>query len=87
MRVFFLGGTGNLSLACAREARERGLDLTVVTRGKRESLPAGVTTVQGNAMDASLLASLASRAFDVVVNFIAFTPEDVRRDLAAFSGR
>jgi nucleoside-diphosphate-sugar epimerase len=87
MRVLFLGGTGNLSLACARQARERGLDLTVVTRGRREGLPAGVATVQGNAMDASLLASLASRAFDVVVNFIAFTPEDVRRDLAAFSGR
>ena len=87
MRVLFLGGTGNLSLACARQARDRGLDLTVVTRGRREdSLPAGVATVQGNATDVSLLASLAARAFDVVVDFIAFGPDDVRRDLAAFSG-
>ena len=87
MRVLFLGGTGNLSLACARQARDRGLDLTVVTRGRREdSLPAGVATVQGNSTDVSLLASLAARAFDVVVDFIAFGPDDVRRDLAAFSG-
>jgi ABC-type uncharacterized transport system ATPase subunit len=34
MRVLFLGGTGNLSSACSRLAVERGLTLTVLTRGR-----------------------------------------------------
>lgn len=88
MRVLFLGGTGNLSTACARLAVERGLSLTILTRGQRAAeLPPGVEQVKGDATDPGVLAALASRRFDVVVNFIAFDAEDVRRDVQAFSGR
>lgn len=88
MRVLFLGGTGNLSSACARLAVERGLQLTILTRGQRAAeLPAEVEQVKGDATDPGVLAALASRRFDVVVNFIAFDAEDVRRDVQAFSGR
>jgi nucleoside-diphosphate-sugar epimerase len=87
MRVLFLGGTGNLSLACTHEAATRGLDLTVATRGRRgPELPSGVREIKGDARDPAFLARLSERGFDVVVDFIAFGPEDVRRDLAAFSG-
>ena len=88
MRALFLGGTGNLSSACARLAVERGLRLTILTRGQRVAeLPPEVEQVKGDATDAQLLAALASRRFDVVVNFIAFDAEDVQRDVRAFSGR
>lgn len=88
MRVLFLGGTGNLSRACARLAVERGLSLTILTRGQRAAeLPPGVEHVRGDATDPGVLAALASRHFDVVVNFIAFDADDVRRDVQAFSGR
>jgi len=88
VKVLFLGGTGNLSLACAREAAARGLDLTIATRGRKEAdLPAGVSTAQGDVADTAFLASLAERRFDAVVNFIAFGPADVARDVAAFGGR
>jgi nucleoside-diphosphate-sugar epimerase len=88
VKILFLGGTGNLSLACAREAAARGLDLTIATRGRKEvELPAGVSTARGDVADAGFLASLAERHFDAVVNFIAFGPADVGRDIAAFGGR
>ena len=88
MKVLFLGGTGNLSLACVREAAARGIALTIATRGQKTAeLPAGVATVRGDVRDAALLASLADRRFDAVVNFVAFDATDVGRDVAAFGGR
>ena len=43
MKVLFIGGTGVISSACTRLAAERGIDLTVLTRGRRSAdLPAGV---------------------------------------------
>jgi nucleoside-diphosphate-sugar epimerase len=89
-RVLFLGGTGVLSAACAREAVAAGLDLTVVTRGRTSlrPLPPGVRALQADARDdASMAAALGDETFDVVVNFIGYTPEDVRQDVARFGGR
>ena len=84
----FLGGTGNLSTACAREAVARGHGLTILTRGQREAeLPPGVERVQGDARDSAVLDGMAGRGFDAVVDFIAFDAEDVRRDVRALSGR
>lgn len=88
MKVLLLGGTGNLSTACARLAVERGHELTILTRGQRTAEPPpGVEQVRGDATDPQLLAALASRGFDVVVSFIAFDAEDVKRDVRAFTGR
>ncbi len=88
MKLLFLGGTGNLSLACAGEAASRGLDLTIATRGQHTAeLPDGVVTVRGDVTDPAFLASLAARRFDVVVDFIAFDADDVQRDIGAFGGR
>ena len=43
MRVLFIGGTGIISTACTQLAAQRGIDLTLATRGRRAaSLPAGV---------------------------------------------
>jgi nucleoside-diphosphate-sugar epimerase len=88
VKVLFLGGTGNLSLACAREAAARGTSLTIATRGRKAAeLPAGVASVRGDVTDAAFLGSLAARRFDAVVNFVAFDAADVERDVAAFDGR
>jgi len=89
MRVLFIGGTGNLSMAATRLAAERGLELSILTRGsKAAELPGGVRSIVGDASDAELLGRLAaSERFDAVVNWIAFTPEDVARDAAAFQDR
>ena len=88
MKLLFLGGTGNLSGACAREAVAQGHGLAVLTRGRRPGdLPAGVERISGDATDPATLAALAGRGFDAVVDFVAFGPEDVQRDCGAFAGR
>src|ERR1035438_3572690 len=89
MRVLFIGGTGIISTACSRLAVERGIDLTLLTRGHRTSaVPSGAKTLTVDMNDSESAArALASQNFDVVVDWIAFTPADIERDLKLFRGR
>ena len=89
MRVLFIGGTGIISTACTHLAAQRGIDLTLATRGRRAAdLPAGVQTLTLDMDDAPGAArALADASFDVVVDWIAFTPAHIERDLNLFRGR
>ncbi len=89
MRVLFIGGTGNLSTACARLAVRKGMELSIVNRGSTKmSLPDRVVAFQADLeKPGSLAAALRGKKFDVVVNFLAFTPEDVQRDMELFQGK
>ena len=89
MRVLFIGGTGIISTACTQLAAQRGIDLTLATRGRRSApLPAGVKTLTLDMDDAPGAAqALAGASFDVVVDWIAFTPAHIERDLNLFRGR
>lgn len=89
MNILFIGGTGLISMACTRLAAERGIDLAILTRGQRPAdLPAGVRSITADISDAKAVASaIASESFDAVADFIAFTPDQVERDLELFRGR
>ena len=89
MNVLFIGGTGIVSSACTRLALRRGIKLTLLRRGQRAAgWLAGAETVQADINNPSAVAqALRGRQFDVVVNFIAFTPADIERDLELFRGR
>jgi nucleoside-diphosphate-sugar epimerase len=89
MRVLFIGGTGIISTACTRLAAARGIDLTLLTRGQHAAdLPAGVRTLTADIDDRAAAArALENSTFDAVVDWIAFTPAHVERDLALFRGR
>src|SRR5260221_13416173 len=88
LTLLFIGGTGNISTACVRQAAEEGHAVTVLTRGTRDvDLPASVVQVKGDAADPATLDGLAARRFDAVVNFVAFDAPDVRRDVEAFRGQ
>ena len=89
MRVLFIGGTGIISAACSRLAIERGIDLTLLTRGQRATrLPAGAKSLTVDMEDvAGAARMLSGQLFDVVVDFIAFTPAHIERDLNLFRGR
>ena len=89
MTVLFLGGTGTISTACAALVVERGLDLTLVTRGRADDrAPAGAEILHADARDPDALADvLGDRTFDVVVDWVAFAPEHVEDDLRQFRGR
>lgn len=90
MRVLFLGGTGLISSACAELAAARGLDLTLLVRGLSNKYPvpegAGVIAADVRGDPAALAAALHGRRFDVVVDWIAYTPADIERDLRLFGG-
>ena len=88
--VLFLGGTGQISAACVAEAVAVGLRVSVVNRGRtsRRPLPAGVESLRADLNDDGGLAeALNGRAFDVVVDFMSFTPERLERNLDLFASR
>jgi nucleoside-diphosphate-sugar epimerase len=85
MKVLFIGGTGLISSACAQLAIERGIDLVLLNRGNRANVPAGATSLTADIRDPQATArALAGQRFDVVVDWIAFTPPDAERDIALF---
>jgi nucleoside-diphosphate-sugar epimerase len=87
MNVLFIGGTGLISSACTQLALAQGINLFLLTRGT-QPVPAGATALQADLRDPAAVAqALGNRTFDVVVNWIAFTPDDIERDLALFRGR
>lgn len=89
LTALFIGGTGTISAACASRAIDEGISLTVLNRGisSLRPLPAGAQVVTGDIEDPSTLRSLlSSQTFDVVVDFISYTPEHARRDVKAFAG-
>jgi nucleoside-diphosphate-sugar epimerase len=92
LRVLFIGGTGVISSACAREAVGGGHDveLFVLNRGQSagRALPPGVTELRGDIREAeSVRDALDGFDFDSVVDFVAFTAGHVRADLDLFRGR
>jgi len=89
-RVLFLGGTGTISSACSRRAVEQGLDLSVLNRGTTSvrSLPAEVRRLTGDVDDTSSIGdAIADEDFDVVVDWLAFIPEQVRARTDLLRGR
>ncbi|MEI7646228.1 MAG: SDR family oxidoreductase [Chloroflexales bacterium] len=88
MKALFIGGTGLISSACTRLALERGVELFLLNRGWHADTPAGATAIIADMNNReSVEAALAGQRFDVVVNWIAFTPDQIERDIALFTGR
>jgi len=89
-RILFLGGTGIISTSCAAHAVASGFDVTVLNRGSTatRAAPEGARRLTADVRDlASMRSALGDREYDVVANFVAFTPDHVRRDLELFEGR
>jgi nucleoside-diphosphate-sugar epimerase len=91
MKVLFIGGTGLISSACSELAVERGVELYILNRSRSNQypVPEGAHLLVGDVHEneANLVGLLEPYVFDAVVDWIAFTPEDIERDLRLFSGR
>jgi nucleoside-diphosphate-sugar epimerase len=89
MKALFIGGTGNISSACVELALSRGMEVTLLNRGTSgRPVPNGAQVLNGDIRDPQAVrAALGSRSFDVVAEFVAFTPEHIETDLELFRGR
>lgn len=88
MKVLFIGGTGFISTAVSRLAIAKGLDLYLLNRGQRQSNPPGCHGLTADMQKPEQVrAALRDLQFDAVVDWIAYTPEHIERDLALFQGR
>ncbi|MBN8217267.1 MAG: NAD-dependent epimerase/dehydratase family protein [Spirochaetes bacterium] len=87
MKVLFIGGTGNISGASSRLAVERGIDLYHLNRGTQAPMP-GVKSLSADIHDpVATAAALAGHEWDAVVDWIAYGPDAVERDVELFLGR
>lgn len=88
MNILFIGGTGIISTACTELAVQRGIEVTLLVRGQHQRrLPANVKILTADVHDlSSARRALAGASFDAVVDWIAFTPQDIERDLELFRG-
>jgi len=89
LKVLFIGGTGIISSACSPLVLERGFELYLLNRGQSQrAAPAGAKILNGDIRDPdSVREAISEQDFDVVVNWIAFTPEHIETDLELFRGR
>ncbi len=88
MKVLFIGGTGNISTAVSTLAVQRGIELYLLNRGKRaSSLPGAKTLVGDITKPEEMRDLLKDHAWDSVVDWIAFTTNDIQRDFELFKGR
>ena len=90
MKVLFIGGTGNISTPCTRLLLAQGHRVSLLNRGT-----AAVKFPEGDAeslqcdteIPGALEQAVEGRTWDAVVNWIAYRPEQVERDIRLFTGR
>ncbi len=86
MKVLFIGGTGFISSAVSRMAIKLGFELYLLNRGLRGVVPPGSQAIIADIKQPGQLKSaLQDVHFDVVVDWIAYTPQDIERDLEFFA--
>src|SRR3954471_15167285 len=84
MKVLYIGGTGVISTACVRRSLALGHEVTVLNRGRGPG-PGGGRARRADIREPASV--VLEEDFDVVAQFMAFTPEHVRPDIERFAGR
>jgi nucleoside-diphosphate-sugar epimerase len=89
MKVLFIGGTGVISSACAELALARGIDLYLLNRGKNpRPVPHGAKLILGDISQPEKIRELLQKqTFDVVVDWICFSPDQAKADIRSFQGK
>jgi nucleoside-diphosphate-sugar epimerase len=90
MKVLFIGGSGNISSACTKEALLAGHTLYHFNRGISHNydFDKKVITITGDITHPPDRLQLNAYApYDVVVNFVGFVPEQIQEDIDFFKGK
>jgi nucleoside-diphosphate-sugar epimerase len=87
MKILFIGGSGIISRAVTEQTIAAGHELWLLNRGQHRPV-AGAKSIVADMTDvAGARAALGSHLWDVVVQWIAFGPEDIKRDVDLFRGK
>ncbi len=89
-KALFIGGTGTISSAVVRRlCQEGGWEVWLLNRGNRsDRAPAGVHQIVADIRDeGAVREALQDMTFDVVSEFVGFTPDQVERDYRLFRGK
>jgi nucleoside-diphosphate-sugar epimerase len=89
MKALFIGGTGTISTAITALSVRQGWELYLLNRGNhREDIPEGAKVIVADMNDLNdVEANLKGKTFDVVADFIAYTPQQAERDIRLFEGK
>jgi nucleoside-diphosphate-sugar epimerase len=89
MKALFIGGTGVISSACSQLAVERGLELTLLNRGKSSRpAPQDARLIEADIRNRQTVEkALAGEQYDVVVDWVAYEPDHIQADIELFGGR
>ena len=89
MKVLFIGGTGIISAACAREAVRRGIEVHILNRGRHpERNPAGAVWLKADINNEEQVEkAIGKQVYDCVVDWVAFKEDHARRDIGLFATR
>ncbi|MBR1787826.1 MAG: NAD-dependent epimerase/dehydratase family protein [Bacteroidaceae bacterium] len=90
MKILIIGGTGILSTAVVDRCVLQGYDVTMINRGNRPSaINPQATLVKCDVQDQAQLKavkdSLQKETFDVVIDFLVYTVDELKRSLESFS--
>jgi len=87
MKILLIGGTGVISYDVALFAVRKGIEVVILNRGKRHHrMPKGASLIVADICNCKeVLAKTEKMFFDVVVDFLSYTPEDLERTLTLFA--
>lgn len=89
MKILFIGGTGIISSGSVKLAAERELDLAVFNRGETSirPVPPDIRQIHGDIRNfESAKSAIGNQTFDVVIDFLSFTPEQLSQSISLFNG-
>lgn len=88
MKVLMIGGTGLISTAVTKHIIEQKMDLYLMNRGQRKHDIKGAKFITCDINDeACVKEALSNHYFDVIVDWIAFTVDHVKRDYRLFKDK
>lgn len=78
MKVLLLGGTGAIGVPLSNELASMNHDVFVTSRRKRHN-NGKIKYIAGNAMDDEFLDKVISRRYDVIIDFMIYTEEQLKK--------
>ncbi len=90
MKILIIGGTGLISTSITKQLLGRGDEVTLFNRGKSvPRIPAGATIINGDRKNYAEFEETIKNSghYDVVIDMVAFVPDDADSVVRAFSGR